>query len=132
MRNVCTLAVMGIAILVGVRAEARVAGQAHPDPVTVDPDHYSVEFETDAVRALRIRYGAGESSVMHYHPAHCAVMLTDMTVRFELPGGETVDEAGEAGDVLCVDAGLHKPSNLGDEPFEAVAFELRGRETLSP
>ena len=51
------------------------------DPVTVDPKHYSVEFENDKVRVLRIKYGPGEKSVMHAHPALVAVFLTDGKVR---------------------------------------------------
>jgi hypothetical protein len=43
------------------------------DPVKVDPKHYTVEFENDKVRVLRIKYGPGEKSVMHAHPALVAV-----------------------------------------------------------
>ena len=63
----------------------------YPDAVTADPDHYSVEFENDAVRLLRIRYGAGESSVMHHHPPNCAVFLKDQPTTFELPSGEVME-----------------------------------------
>jgi hypothetical protein len=38
------------------------------DPVHVDPRHYTVEFENDQVRGLRIRYGPHEKSVMHGIP----------------------------------------------------------------
>ena len=34
------------------------------DPVAVDPGHYTVEFENEHVRVVRIRYGAGEGSSM--------------------------------------------------------------------
>lgn len=130
MRALSSVALLGVAVAwVGLRAEP--TGQERPDPVVVDADHYSVVLENDAVRAVRIRYGAGETSVMHYHPAHCGVYMTDATVRFELPDGQTAEASGKAGDVLCVDGGLHKPSNAGDEPMEFVAFELKGRETLS-
>jgi len=37
------------------------------DPVKVDPKHYTVVFENDAVRVLHIHYGVGEKSVMHSH-----------------------------------------------------------------
>jgi hypothetical protein len=37
---------------------------AGKDPVKVDSKHYSVEFENDKVRVLRIKYGPGEKSVM--------------------------------------------------------------------
>ena len=41
----------------------------HQDPIVVDARHYSVELENDRVRVLRIKYGPGEKSAMHGHPA---------------------------------------------------------------
>ncbi len=38
------------------------------DPIQVDRKHYTVEYENDAVRVLRVNYGACEKSVMHGHP----------------------------------------------------------------
>src|SRR5262249_34987770 len=49
---------------------------AAEDSVAVDPKHYKVEFQNDRVRVLRIKYGPGEKSVMHAHPATVAVFLT--------------------------------------------------------
>jgi hypothetical protein len=55
------------------------------DPVRVDPQHYTVEFENDQVRVLRIRYGPHEKSVMHGHPAGLAVFLADTRGKFQTP-----------------------------------------------
>ena len=44
--------------------------------VTADTDHYSVVFENDKVRVVRITYGAGEKSVMHDHGDGVVVFLT--------------------------------------------------------
>jgi uncharacterized protein (UPF0218 family) len=46
------------------------------DPVQVDPQRCTVEFENDQVRVLRIHYGPHEKSVMHGHPASGAVFLS--------------------------------------------------------
>lgn len=102
-----------------------------PDAVSADPQHYSVEFENDVVRVLRIRYGAGETSVMHRHAANCAIFVTDAAVTFELPGGETVDASGTSGQVQCGDAEVHLPTNSGEGAFEVIVVELKGRETFS-
>ena len=51
------------------------------DAVTAAPDHYSVAYENDAVRLVRVSYGAGEESAMHSHPAHCAIALNDGSYR---------------------------------------------------
>jgi oxalate decarboxylase/phosphoglucose isomerase-like protein (cupin superfamily) len=100
----------------------------YPDAVTADPDHYSVEFENDVARLLRIRYGAGETSTMHHHPANCAIFLGVGMTTFELPDGEVIEApATELGEVMCGDADVHLPTNVGDEPFELVLLELKGR-----
>lgn len=104
----------------------------HPHAATADPDHYSVEFENDVLRVVRVQYGPGESSVMHSHPAHCIVYLEDQPVTFELPSGEMVDPPrGELGTVNCVDATAHLPTNTGDSGLEVVLVELKGREMAS-
>lgn len=126
MRALSAAALLGIAgLTAGFHGNAD--DQEAPDAVSADPTHYSVEFENDVVRLLRIRYGPGESSVMHHHPANCAVFLTPLSARMELPGGETVDAPGEAGQVQCFDAETHKPTNVGDEPIELILIELKGR-----
>ena len=89
-----------------------------PDPTVVAPDHYSVEFENDKVRAIRIKYGPGETSVMHYHPDSVAVFFDDLQGQFELPDGSTQDMTAEAGQAIFTPAGQHRPSNVGDKPFE--------------
>jgi hypothetical protein len=60
------------------------SGQAGgSDPTVVDSDHYQTEFENEAVRILRITYGPGEESVMHYHPDSVAVFVTDHLVQMQ-------------------------------------------------
>ncbi len=87
-----------------------------PDAVEVDPDHYSVEFENDALRLIRITYGAGEEGVLHGHPSNCIVWL-------EAPEGE---DAASVGDFECNDAGTHAPAPV-EEPVELIAIEFKGR-----
>lgn len=102
-----------------------------PDAVTADPAHYSVEYENDVARVLRIRYGAGETSVMHHHPGNCAVFLTTQPGTMELPSGEVMEmPAWSTGDVECTDAEAHLPSNVGEEPLELILLELKGRAAL--
>lgn len=103
----------------------------YPDAVTADPDHYSVEFENDVARLVRIRYGAGETSVMHHHPANCAIFLVNQPITFGLPTGEVVEfPAPATGQLLCSDAEVHLPTNTGEEALEVVLLELKRRATL--
>lgn len=95
------------------------------DSVEVDPQHYQVELENDHVRVLRIRYGPGEKSVMHDHPASVIVYLSGQRARFTLPDGTTPERGGEAGEVAWAEAETHLPENLGEEPLEVILVELK-------
>jgi len=96
------------------------------DPVHVDPKHYAVEYEDARVRVLRIKYGPHEKSTMHSHPALVGVMLTDANIRFAYADGKTEEITSKAGTVLNFPAIEHLPENLSDQPFEAIAVELKG------
>ncbi len=95
------------------------------DAVKADPKHYTVEFENDQVRVLRIRYGPHEKSVMHKHPAGVAIFLTDSNTRFTFADGRTEERPGKAGQVLESAAETHLPENLSDQPFEVIQVELK-------
>ena len=99
------------------------------DPTVVDPDHYTTEFENDAVRIVRIRYGAGEESVMHYHPDGVAVFVTDQMVRMTMSDGSTEEFPAKAGDAMFTPGGQHLPKNDSDSPLELVLVELKPRES---
>jgi quercetin dioxygenase-like cupin family protein len=97
------------------------------DPVKVDPKHYTVVFENDQVRVLRIKYGPHEKSVMHSHPDGVAVYLTNSKVKMTLEDGKTVDVSGKAGEAVWVPAGAHLPENVGKKQFELIQIELKGK-----
>jgi quercetin dioxygenase-like cupin family protein len=96
------------------------------DAVTADPKHYKVEFENDQVRVLRVRYGPGEKSVMHHHPANVAVFLTDVQAKFTLPDGKSEPASVKAGTTRTSPAETHLPESTGDQPFELILVELKG------
>lgn len=92
------LAVVALAALAGTRPAAA------QDAAAVDPAHYTVVFENDQVRILRITYGPHEKSVMHSHPAGPVVFLSDIKGRFTLPDGSTQDLQVKAGTYTVTDA----------------------------
>ena len=95
------------------------------DPVNVDSNHYSVEFENDRVRVLRIKYGPGEKSQMHAHPASVGVFLTNLNGRFAYPDGSTEKIQAKAGEAAWFDAVEHLPESLSDQPLEMILIELK-------
>jgi len=123
---------MVLGILVGLAASPLVAQRvaAFPDAVSADPGHYSVSFENELVRFLRVRYGPGERSVMHRHSASCAIFLTDQTFNFTLPDGEIAPASVTEGALGCSDANVHLPENIGPAPAEFIMVEFKNRETF--
>ena len=93
--------------------------------VVADPKHYTVEFENDKLRIIRIKYGPGEKSVMHSHGPNVAVFLTSNAARFTLPDGTSVDATTEAGVAQYSDAEEHLPENLSDDTLEVVLVEMK-------
>ena len=113
---------IGIAFVVATFFSTATVGE---DAVKADPQHYTVDFENDRVRVIRIKYGPGEKSVMHTHGPHVTIFLTDNTVRMTLPDGTSSEVTGEAGATSWNDAGEHLPENLSDKSFELVLVELK-------
>jgi quercetin dioxygenase-like cupin family protein len=101
------------------------------DAAKVDSKHYTVEFENEQVRVLRIKYGPHEKSVMHKHPAGVAIMLTDSTMKFTFADGRTEERPMKAGQVIDAEAVTHLPENLSDQPFEAILVELKAAPAKS-
>ena len=101
------------------------------DAVKVDPKHYSVLIDNAQVRILKVHYGAHEKSVMHSHPATVAVFLSNGNGRFTFPDGKTQDFAIKPGDAQYSAATTHLPENTGDQAFDAVVVELKGKAPKS-
>lgn len=95
------------------------------DPVKVDSNHYTMEFENDDMRVIRIRYAPGEKSVMHGHPKSVALFLTECKGRFNYPDGKREDIDVKAGHTMFTEATEHLAENAGGQPFELVEIELK-------
>ena len=95
------------------------------DPVRVDPKHYTVVFENDAVRVLHIHYAMGEKSVMHSHPDSVAVFLEDQKAKMTHPDGKSEEMSGKKGGAVFTPAGAHLPENIGSGPIDLILVELK-------
>ena len=100
------------------------------DPTKVDSKHYTVEFENEYVRVIRIKYGPNEKSVMHYHPSAVAVFLNDQQVKFTLPDGKSEETNVKAGQTIWSPAGKHLPENIGTESSELILVELKKKTKM--
>ena len=120
MRRV-NLAALGLLLLFAAPAFAQ-------DATVVDSDHYKVEFENDQVRVLRITYGPGAKSVMHWHPDAIAVNLTDNTFQMHAQDGTSEDYNSKQGEVSWTEAVTHLPENLGDASAEVILIEFKKKK----
>jgi len=111
-----------LAYSVGVFAQTRAA---KVDPVKVDSKHYKVEFENVKVRVLRVSYGAGETSVMHYNPDAVIVSLTGDKTRMSTPDGKSREDSTKAGGVIWAPAGSRLPQNISEQRDEVIIVELK-------
>jgi quercetin dioxygenase-like cupin family protein len=105
------------------------AQAAPPDAVTADPARYSVLNENELARVIRVKYPRGAKSVMHSHPAGCAIFYKDAKFKLTAPTGESRTVEFRAGDVSCSDAYSHLPENVGDDT-EFVLVHLKNRKTF--
>jgi len=98
------------------------------DAVKVAPKHYSVVFENDQVRVLRVGVAPGEKTPMHEHPATVVIPLTDAVIRFTLPDGTTQEAKMTPGTPVWSPAGKHAGENLGKAKIEAIIVELKDKK----
>ena len=100
------------------------------DPVTTNPDHYSVVFENERVRVLRYSDRPGERTTPHAHPD--SVMHTLSSFRRRLhQGGTHRDVALPEGMTGWLPAQEHFGENIGDTATHVLFVELKedaGRE----
>ena len=108
----------------GKTSTAQSAAQRLPDAVTADSKHYTVEFENDIVRVLRVRLGAGDSTPRHAHTAYCAIELTDSSLK----EGDGPTSESKAGQVFCGDSTSHAPKNVGQALAESIVVEFKNRQ----
>jgi hypothetical protein len=119
------LVIVALAVsAIGTTSTAQTTAQKLPDAVTADSKHYTVEFENDIVRVLRVRLGAGDSTPRHAHTAYCAIELSDSSLKE--PDGPVSDS--RAGQVFCGDATSHAPTNVGKALAESIVVEFKNRQ----
>jgi len=105
------------------------AQAAPPDAVAADPARYSVLYENDVAQMIRVKFPAGAKSVMHSHPAGCAIFYKDATLKVTSPAGEVRTHEYRAGDVSCGDAYSHLPENVGRDT-EFIQVHLKNRKNF--
>jgi hypothetical protein len=131
MRNLLAGLLLGAMLGAGATTLLAQRGvEKFPDAVTADPKHYSISFENDVARFLRVKYGPGERSVMHRHLPGCVIFLTEQTFNFTIPDGTTEPASVPAGALGCSDGNVHLPENVGATTAEFIMVEFKDRTTF--
>jgi hypothetical protein len=94
------------------------------DPLTTDPELYSVVFENERVRVLEYRDQPGDRTHEHGHPDMVIIPLTTFRRRLTL-GGRTVEVEKVRHEAGWVDAQTHIGENIGDAESHALFVELK-------
>jgi hypothetical protein len=96
------------------------------DPVKVISKRYSVEFENDQVRVVRVKAGPKETLPLHEHIVNrVSVLLTDQDFRITSADGTVQNPKRKAGEVAWGTPAKHTEENLSDKPFETIMVELK-------
>jgi hypothetical protein len=83
------------------------------DPVVVDPQHYTVDFENEFVRVLRVHFGPGEKGATHEHILNRVVFYVN-----DQPNAR-------ADDVRMSGAATHAESNDSARAADRIAIEIK-------
>lgn len=114
-----------------IEVEVKTPGTDKPisgklDPLKVDPRHYKLEFENPQVRVIRVQIEPHGMTPMHEHSTdRVTIFLTDQKFRVTDAAGKVNTVEHKAGDVAWQTPLTHTEQNLSDEPFEALAVEVK-------
>jgi uncharacterized RmlC-like cupin family protein len=83
------------------------------DPLKVDPKHYSLVFDNEQTRVLRVRFGPNEKGVEHTHTfSNVVVYLNDQA-------------RGKTGEARLDGPRTHSEENPLDHSVERISIELK-------
>jgi hypothetical protein len=101
------------------------AASSANDALKLDGKHYTLEFENDQVRVLRMKLGAHQATPPLEHPRNTvAIFLTDEAARTTDGSGVVASVTHKAGEAIWQIPVTQKIENVSDQPLEMVLVEL--------
>ncbi len=100
------------------------------DPISNNPQFYTVLFENDRVRVLEYTDEPGDATLPHNHPDSVMVTLSGFT-RVLRSGGREMNVELPAFQARWLDAQEHSGENTGSTPTHTIFVELK-EPTRSP
>jgi quercetin dioxygenase-like cupin family protein len=117
--------------IVEIELKSKPGGESKPiaaalDPVKIEADKYSVLFENDQVRAVRVKIGAHAKIKQHEHTVNrVQVFLTDISARVTSADGTVNQMERKAAEVAFAGPAKHAEENLLPSAAEVVMVELK-------
>jgi hypothetical protein len=93
------------------------------DAVRIDPARYTVDYENEKVRVVRLGFGPREKGVMVEHPPRVLATLSDVSVKLVFQDGKTDERGAPAGVAAWLEGETLQTENASDQPLEVVLVE---------
>jgi hypothetical protein len=109
-----------------IRVELKAAPPAKAlmlDAVRIDPARYTVDYENEKVRVVRLGFGPREKGVMVEHPPRVLATLSDVSVKLVFQDGKTDERGAPAGVAAWLEGETLQTENASDQPLEVVLVE---------
>ena len=98
------------------------------DPLKVAPKIYTVEFENDQVRELRVKLGPHQKIAEHEHAVpRIVVPLTEVNTAVPAADGTNTSLKGKSGDAIFSRPARPREENMLDKPVELILVEFKGK-----
>lgn len=81
--------------------------------------------DNDKVTISEVTFAPGAVAVWHSHPEYSVYALTDIKMKVEVEGKETVIAEMKAGQAMWSPAVTHQTTNVGKKPFTAIVTETK-------
>jgi hypothetical protein len=96
-----------------------------PDPLTTDPDKYSLVLENEHVRVLRYHDRPGAKTRPHHHRQFVLVVLAPFRRRLTFPDGQAKERDFEAGETIWMPEQTHTGENIGSTNTDVLLIEVK-------
>jgi hypothetical protein len=101
-------------------------------PAAADSERCKIELENDRMRIVRIKYSPGDTYVMHGRPAMIGIFLGNASFRLTYSNGTAEQVTATTGQIMHLEPLDYLGENIGSEPFELLAVELKPSIPVSP
>jgi quercetin dioxygenase-like cupin family protein len=117
--------------IVEIELKSKPGGDSKPitaalDPLKLEPAHYTILFENDQVRVVRVKVDPHGKFKQHEHTVNrVLVFLTDISAKVTAADGSATQMDSKAGDAVFSGPAKHAEENLLPTAGEVVMVELK-------